>query len=38
VTIGLARLLVGERLSAARLAGLVLAGVSVTLIALGGTS
>ena len=37
VTIGLARLLAGERLSAARLAGLALAGISVTLIALGGT-
>ena len=37
VTIGLARLLAGERLSAARLAGLTLAGISVTLIALGGT-
>jgi len=37
VTIGLARLLASERLSAARLAGLVLAGISVTLIALGGT-
>jgi drug/metabolite transporter (DMT)-like permease len=38
ITIGLARLLAGERLSAARLAGLALAGVSVTLIALGGTA
>jgi drug/metabolite transporter (DMT)-like permease len=37
VTIGLARLFANERLSAARLAGLVLAGLSVTLIALGGT-
>ena len=37
VTIGLARLLAGERLSATRLAGLLLAGISVTLIALGGT-
>jgi drug/metabolite transporter (DMT)-like permease len=37
VTIGLARLLANERLSAARLAGLVLAGLAVTLIALGGT-
>jgi drug/metabolite transporter (DMT)-like permease len=37
VTIGLARVLVSERLSAARLAGLALAGASVTLIALGGT-
>ncbi len=37
VTIGLARVLASERLSAARLAGLVLAGASVTLIALGGT-
>jgi drug/metabolite transporter (DMT)-like permease len=36
VTIGLARVLESERLSAARLAGLVLAGASVTLIALGG--
>jgi drug/metabolite transporter (DMT)-like permease len=38
VTIGLARLLASERLSPARLAGLVLAGISVTLIALGGTA
>jgi drug/metabolite transporter (DMT)-like permease len=38
VTIGLARLLASEKLSAARLGGLVLAGVSVTLIALGGAS
>jgi drug/metabolite transporter (DMT)-like permease len=38
VTIGLARLLVSEKLSARRLAGLVLAGISVTLIALGGAS
>ena len=37
VTIGLARLLASERLSVTRLAGLVLAGMSVTLIALGGT-
>jgi drug/metabolite transporter (DMT)-like permease len=37
VTIGLARLLASERLSATRLSGLVLAGMSVTLIALGGT-
>ena len=37
VTIGLARVFASERLSAARLAGLVLAGMSVTLIALGGT-
>lgn len=36
VTIGLARVLASERLSAARLAGLVLAGAAVTLIALGG--
>jgi drug/metabolite transporter (DMT)-like permease len=36
-TIGLARVFASERLSAARLAGLVLAGLSVTLIALGGT-
>jgi drug/metabolite transporter (DMT)-like permease len=38
VTIALARLVTSERLSAARLAGLLLAGVSVTLIALGGTA
>jgi drug/metabolite transporter (DMT)-like permease len=38
VTIGLARLLASERLSAARLAGLILAAASVTLIALGGTA
>jgi drug/metabolite transporter (DMT)-like permease len=38
VTIGLARLLAGERLSATRLGGLALAGISVTLIALGGTA
>jgi drug/metabolite transporter (DMT)-like permease len=38
VTIGLARLLASERLSAPRLAGLALAGMSVTLIALGGTA
>lgn len=37
VTIGLARVFASERLSATRLAGLVLAGASVTLIALGGT-
>jgi drug/metabolite transporter (DMT)-like permease len=37
VTIGLARMFASERLSAARLAGLVLAGMSVTLIAFGGT-
>jgi drug/metabolite transporter (DMT)-like permease len=37
ITIGLARVLVHERLSAARLAGLILAGASVTLIALGGS-
>ena len=38
ITIGLARMLVHERLSAARLAGLILAGASVTLIALGGSA
>jgi drug/metabolite transporter (DMT)-like permease len=38
VTIALARLVASERLSAARLAGLLLAGVAVTLIALGGTA
>jgi drug/metabolite transporter (DMT)-like permease len=38
VTIALARLVASERLSIARLAGLLLAGVSVTLIALGGTA
>jgi len=38
ITIGLARVLVHERLSAARLAGLILAGASVTLIALGGSA
>jgi drug/metabolite transporter (DMT)-like permease len=38
VTIALARLLAGEKLSAARLAGLTLAGMAVTLIALGGAS
>jgi drug/metabolite transporter (DMT)-like permease len=38
VTIGLARLLASEKLSAVRLAGLLLAGMSVTLIALGGAS
>jgi drug/metabolite transporter (DMT)-like permease len=38
ITIGLARTLVHERLSAARLAGLILAGASVTLIALGGSA
>jgi drug/metabolite transporter (DMT)-like permease len=38
ITIGLARVLVHERLSAARLAGLILAGGSVTLIALGGSA
>jgi drug/metabolite transporter (DMT)-like permease len=38
ITIGLARVLVHERLSPARLAGLVLAGASVTLIALGGSA
>jgi drug/metabolite transporter (DMT)-like permease len=37
VTIGLARVFASERLSAARLAGRVLAGLSVALIALGGT-
>ena len=37
VTIALARVIASERLSAARFAGLLLAGVSVTLIALGGT-
>jgi drug/metabolite transporter (DMT)-like permease len=37
VTIGLARVLANERLSAPRLAGLGLPGVSVTLIAPGGT-
>jgi len=38
VTIALARLVASEKLSAPRLAGLVLAGLSVTLIALGGAS
>jgi drug/metabolite transporter (DMT)-like permease len=38
ITIALARVLAGERLTAARLAGLALAGVSVTLIALGGAA
>jgi len=38
ITIGLARVLVRERLSSARLAGLILAGASVTLIALGGSA
>jgi drug/metabolite transporter (DMT)-like permease len=38
VTIALARLLASEKLSATRLAGLILAGLSVTLIALGGAS
>src|SRR5215831_6323406 len=38
ITIGLARVLVHERLSSARLAGLILAGASVTLIALGGSA
>ena len=38
ITIGLARALVHERLSATRLAGLILAGASVTLIALGGSA
>ena len=38
VTIALARLVASERLSVPRLAGLLLAGVSVTLIALGGTA
>lgn len=38
ITIGLARMVVHERLSAARLAGLILAGASVTLIALGGSA
>jgi drug/metabolite transporter (DMT)-like permease len=38
VTIALARLLASEKLSAARLAGLILAGLAVTLIALGGAS
>jgi drug/metabolite transporter (DMT)-like permease len=38
VTIGLARVVASERLSAARLAGLFLAGASVTLIALGGSA
>lgn len=38
ITIGLARVLVHERLSAARLAGLILAGASVTLIAIGGSA
>jgi EamA domain-containing membrane protein RarD len=37
VTIGLARVFASERLSVVRLSGLVLAGISVTLIALGGT-
>jgi drug/metabolite transporter (DMT)-like permease len=38
ITIALARVLAGERLTAARLAGLALAGASVTLIALGGAA
>lgn len=38
VTIALARLAASERLSVTRLTGLLLAGVSVTLIALGGTA
>jgi drug/metabolite transporter (DMT)-like permease len=38
ITIALARLLASEKLSAARLAGLLLAGLSVALIALGGAS
>ncbi len=38
VTIALARLIASERLSVTRLAGMLLAGVSVTLIALGGTA
>jgi drug/metabolite transporter (DMT)-like permease len=38
VTIALARLVASERLSVTRLAGLLLAGASVTLIALGGTA
>lgn len=38
ITIGLARVLVHERLSAPRLAGLILAGASVTLIAIGGSA
>jgi drug/metabolite transporter (DMT)-like permease len=38
VTIALARVLISEKLSATRLAGLTLAAVSVTLIALGGAS
>jgi drug/metabolite transporter (DMT)-like permease len=38
VTIALARVLASEKLSATRLAGLTLAGLSVTLIALGGAS
>jgi drug/metabolite transporter (DMT)-like permease len=38
VTIALARLLASEKLSATRLGGLALAGMSVTLIALGGAS
>jgi drug/metabolite transporter (DMT)-like permease len=37
VTIMLARVLLGERLTTVRLAGLVLAGASVALIAVGGT-
>jgi drug/metabolite transporter (DMT)-like permease len=37
VTIMLARVLLGERLTAVRLAGLTLAGAAVTLIAVGGT-
>jgi len=36
VTIMLARVLVGERLTAIRLAGLILAAASVALIAVGG--
>jgi drug/metabolite transporter (DMT)-like permease len=38
ITIGLARVLVHERLSVPRLAGLILAGASVTLIAIGGSA
>jgi drug/metabolite transporter (DMT)-like permease len=37
VTIMLARVLLGERLTAVRLAGLALAAAAVTLIAVGGT-
>ena len=37
VTIMLARVLLGERLTAVRLAGLTLAAAAVTLIAVGGT-